>query len=77
MRPPGGHLTVKYTIIYPLCSECSNKGKSHQHGKARTAAQTKKRSRECSERVLEGEPPISEDSTFDDDSFDGSIDQEH
>lgn len=77
MRPPGGHLTAKYTIIYPLCSECSNKGKSHQHGKARTAAQTKKRSRECSERVPEGEPPISEDSTFDDDSFDESIDQEH
>ena len=69
MSPPGPQLSAKYTRIFPLCIECANKGEKHQHGKARTAAQARKRSREVSESDPGDDPLVSGDSSTEDESI--------
>ena len=76
MRPPGAQLSAKYTKVFPLCIGCANRGKKHQHGKARTAAQARKRCREVSESNPEDDPLLSGDSSPEDESNEQSDDDE-
>lgn len=68
MSPPGAQLSAKYTKVFPLCIGCADRGKNHQHGKIRTAAQARKRCREVSESDPEDDPLLSADSSTEDES---------